>query len=262
MAVNNGSPDSTISHESRELKPSRNGSNVKAEEERPPVGRIAAGRPFVRAGQRFISAAGPKRVWAYVGACGVLGLLGLNALQAEQNMALQSMLAHRQVLIVGMDKAHELIPVSDGAHPLTCDALCVDGQLEGWIKALRFISGEPAGRAPLQHDAHERVWSMVAIGSSAEGYVNKFDEQMRRIVQTAPNARIDVESVRVALDDYGRYEAHWTEAVSDARNGHVLSRNSFNAYITAHVDPDSRNEDQLQWNPGGVLITAVQQFGE
>lgn len=176
-------------------------------------------------------------------------------------MHLQSMLASRQVVFVGIDKAHHPVRLSPAEMGgVGCDSLCIAGELESWLKALRFISGEPAGRGPLQRDAHERVWSMVAVGSSAEGYVNRFEAQMRQIVQTAPNARIDVESVHVSLDDYGRYDARWTEAVSDVRTGRIIARNSFAAYIGAHSDPDSRNEEQLNWNPGGVLITSVEQY--
>ncbi len=113
-----------------------------ATEEKAPQTSSRGGR-FVRPGQRFIGVFGGRRAWNIVIAIAGFAALGVLAIFGEIILNLQNQLAQRQPYIVGLTTAHQFVPLfPDGAAPVTCDALCIDGELESWVVNLRTITGE------------------------------------------------------------------------------------------------------------------------
>jgi hypothetical protein len=225
---------------------------------------IARGGNFVRTGQQFVGAIGNRRAWNYYLAVVALVLLSLFAIFGEIILNLQNQLALRQPVIVGLTTAHELVPLfPDGTAAVTCDALCIDGQLEAWIVSFRTITGEQDSAQTEQHREQAKATSMIAVGSDADKYAKGYYATFNPYTLSAKGVKLEVRGVHVSEEAgiAGRYDAHWTDVVSNVKTGHEVARRNFSAYIDATSVPGARTEQNVMDNPGGVVITHMEQYG-
>jgi hypothetical protein len=101
-------------------------------------------------------------------------MLCVFALFGEVILNLQNQLAQRQPYIVGLTQAHQIVPLfPDGSAAVTCDDLCIDGQLEDWIVSFRTITGEMDAAQTEQHRLQARAVSMIGAGSDASRYAKQ-----------------------------------------------------------------------------------------
>jgi len=225
---------------------------------------IARGGNFVRTGQEFIGALGSRRAWNYYFAFVALVVLSLFAIFGEVILNLQNQLALRQPVIVGLTTAHELVPLfPDGTAAVTCDALCIDGQLEAWIVSFRTITGEQDSAQTEQHREQAKAASMIAVGSDADKYAKGYYATFDPYTLSAKGVKLDVRGVHVSEETgiAGRYDAHWTDVLSNVKTGREVARHNFSAYIDATSVPSARTEQNVMDNPGGVVITHMEQYG-
>jgi hypothetical protein len=225
---------------------------------------IARGGHFVRTGQRFIGALGDRRAWNYYLAVVALVVLSLFAIFGEVILNLQNQLALRQPVIVGLTAAHELVPLfPDGTAAVTCDALCIDGQLEAWLVSFRTITGEQDSSQTEQHREQAKAASMIAVGSDADKYAKGYYATFDPYTLAARGVKLDVQGVHVSEETgiAGRYDAHWTDVLSNVKTGREVARHNFSAYIDATSVPSARTEQNVMDNPGGVVITHMEQYG-
>jgi hypothetical protein len=225
---------------------------------------IARGGNFVRTGQGFIGALGSRRVWNCYLAVVALIVLSLFAIFGEVILNLQNQLALRQPVIVGLTTAHELVPLfPDGTAAVTCDALCIDGQLEAWVVSFRTITGEQDSAQTEQHREQAKAVSMIAVGSDADKYAKGYYATFNPYTLSAKGVKLDVRGVHVSAETAitGRYDAHWTDIISNMKTGREVARHNFSAYIDATSVPGARTEQNVMDNPGGVIITHVEQYG-
>lgn len=225
---------------------------------------LPRGRSFVRAGQRFVGVLSGRRAWNYYLAIVGLIVLGLLAIQGEIILNLQNQLALRQPYIVGLTQAHELVPLfPDGATPVVCDALCIDGELESWVINLRTITGEQDTAQLAQHRAQAIAASMVGAGTDADRFVNRYYATFNPYTLSAKGVKLDVRGVHVNAEVGvpNRYDAHWIDVVLNAKTGQEVARHPFSAYIDATSVPAARTEENVRNNPGGLVITHIEQFG-
>jgi hypothetical protein len=242
---------------------STNGAATKGREEAS-VQSIASCGNFVRTSQRFIGALGNRRAWNCYLAVVALVVLCLFAIFGEVILNLQNQLALRQPVIVGLTTAHALVPLfPDGTAAVTCDALCIDGQLEAWVVSFRTITGEQDLAQTEQHREQAKAASMIAVGSDAEKYAKGYYATFNPYALSAKGAKLEVRGVHVSEESgiAGRYDAHWTDVVSNMKTGHEMARRNFSAYIDATSIPGARTEQNVMDNPGGVVITHVEQYG-
>jgi hypothetical protein len=222
------------------------------------------GGRFVRPGQRFIGVFGGRRAWNIVIAIAGFAALGVLAIFGEIILNLQNQLAQRQPYIVGLTTAHQLVPLfPDGAAPVTCDALCIDGELESWVVNLRTITGEQDTAQLAQHRAQAIAASMVGVGTDADRYVKQYYATFNPYTLSAKGVKLDVRNVHVNAEVGvpNRYDAHWTDVVVNTKTGQEVARHPFSAYIDATSVPAARIEENVKDNPGGVVVTHVEQFG-
>jgi hypothetical protein len=226
--------------------------------------RMPAGRPLVRAGQRFIGALAGRRAWNVFFAFAGMSALGVAAIGGEIILNLQNQLAQRQPYIVGLTTAHKLVPLfPDGTAAVTCDDLCIDGQLEDWVTSFRTITGEVDAAQTEQHRLQARAVSMIGAGSDAERYAKNYYAAVNPYTDSAKGMKLEVKFAHVSavVGMTGKFEAHWTDVVSNIRNGQEMGRHNYSAYIDATSVPGARSEQNVHDNPGGVVITHVEQFG-
>jgi hypothetical protein len=225
---------------------------------------MPVGRRFVRPGQRFIGALAGRRAWNVAIAIAGFAALVVLGIFGEVILNLQNQLAQRQPYIVGLTTAHKLVPLfPDGTASATCDDLCIDGELESWVGDLRKISGEQDAVQPEQHAAQRRALSKVASGSQAADYVRWYYQNFNPFTNSSKGAKLDVRDAHVTAEVGvpNRYDAHWTDVVVNAKTGQEMARRNFSAYIDATSVPGARTDDSVRDNPGGVLISHVEQYG-
>jgi hypothetical protein len=234
-----------------------------ATEEKAPQTSPRGGR-FVRPGQRFIGALGGRRAWNVAIAIAGFAALGVLAIFGVIILNLQNQLAQRQPYIVGLTTAHQLVPLfPDGAAPAICDALCVDGELESWVGDLRKITSEQDAAQTEQHAAQRRAVSKVGAGSDADRYVKQYYATFNPYTLSLKGVKLDVRGVHVnaEIGVPNRYDAHWTDVVVNTKTGQDVARHPFSAYIDATSVPGARTEENVKDNPGGVVITHIEQYG-
>jgi hypothetical protein len=223
------------------------------------------GGRFVRPGQRFISALGARRAWQYY--FGVLGLAAvcILALDRVDILNLQNQLTLRQPYIVGLDAAHRINPLfpNGPASSVTCDRLCMEGELADWVSSLRCVTGEMDTAQPLQHSCQAKAVAYVAAGSDADSYVKRYYQRLNPYTASSKGIKVDVRNAHVNAETAvaNRYDARWTDVVINAKNGQEVGRHDFSATIDAKSVPDARTEENVVRNPVGVVITHVEQFG-
>lgn len=223
------------------------------------------GRAFVNTRQRFVAMFATERAWAYVMACFALLAFVLLGLESVHVLALEDLLAHRQVVIVGETTAKQLVPLwPNGVGTTVCDLPCVEGSLEDWIPAFRAVSGEQDQAQTNQHLYQAKTASFIPKDSPAAVVVNQYYQHYPPYALAAKGLRLDVTAVHVDADHQtaNRYAARWIDVVSDVRTHRVVGRHAFGAEIDARVDPAARTEEQIRFNPGGVFITDLHLFGE
>jgi hypothetical protein len=226
--------------------------------------KASPGRPFVRTGQRFVGVLAGRRAWNVFFAIAGLAVIGVFALFGEIIINLQNQLAQRQPYIVGLTQAHQLVPLfPDGNAAVTCDDLCIDGQLEDWVTSFRTITGEMDASQSEQHRLQARAVSMIGAGSDAERYAQRYYAAVNPYTDSAKGMKLEVKFAHVSavVGMSGKYEAHWTDVVSNVRTGPEMGRHNYSAYIDATSVPGARSEQNVHDNPGGVVITHVEQFG-
>jgi hypothetical protein len=223
------------------------------------------GRSFVDTRQRFIALFATEKAWAYAMACFALIGFGFAALEGVQILDLEQLLAQRQVVIVGETTAKQLVPLwPNGVGSTVCDTTCVEGSLESWISAFRFISGEQDGAQVDQHQAQAKTAAFVSSGSPAATIINQYYQTYPPYALAAKGLRLDVADVHVDVDHQqpNRYSAVWYDVVTDVRNHHVVGRHKFGAEIDVAVSPAARTEQAIAFNPGGVFVTDLHLWGE
>ena len=234
-----------------------------ATEEKAPQTSPRGGR-FVRPGQRFIGALGGRRASNVAIAIAGFAALGVLAIFGVIILNLQNQLAQRQPYIVGLTTAHQLVPLfPDGTAAVTCDDLCIDGQLEDWVTSFRTITGEMDAAQTEQHRLQARAVSMIGAGSDAERYAKNYYAAVNPYTDSAKGMKLEVKFAHVStvVGMTGKFEAHWTDVVSNVRTGQEMGRRNYSAYIDATSVPGARSEQNVHDNPGGVVITHVEQFG-
>ena len=222
------------------------------------------GGRFVRPGQRFINVLGGRRAWNVVLVIAGFAALGVMAIFGEIILNLQNELAQRQPYVVGLTAAHKLVPLfPDGTAAMTCDDLCIDGQLEDWIVSFRTITGEMDAAQTEQHRLQARAVSMIGAGSDADRYAKNYYSAVNPYTDSAKGMKLEVKFAHVSAvaGMTGKYEAHWTDVVSNVRTGQELGRHNYSAYIHATSIPSARSEQQVIDNPIGLVIRHVEQFG-
>jgi hypothetical protein len=231
--------------------------------------RMPAGRPFVRAGQRFASAFGRLRGLEYFGAAVILALIGANAIEGEiilNDRTLIAEAASKPPEIVGLTAAHKLVPLfPDGDAQQHCDNLCIAGELETWMKNFRKITGESvASGQPEQHEAKALVSSMVLAGSPADAHTAAYYARFDPFILSSKGVKLDVQNVHVTpeTDQPGRFDVSWTDSMTNLRTNQVVGEHQFSGTIDAHSDPSFRTVKDVHHNPGGVSITNSRIFGE
>lgn len=242
------------------------GTNGKATKEEAP--RMPAGRPMVRAGQRFTSVFGRLRAIEYVGAAVILALIGTNAIAGETILNQQTLLAEaasKPPVIVGLTAAHKLVPLfPDGDAQQHCDNLCIAGELETWMKNFRKITGESvASGQSEQHEAKALVSSMVLAGSPADEHVAAYYARFDPFILSSKGIKMDAQSIHVTAetDQPGRFDVSWTDSMTNLRTNQVVGEHQFSGTIDAHSDPEFRTAKDVHHNPGGVVVTDARLFG-
>jgi type IV secretory pathway TrbF-like protein len=233
------------------------------------VPRLPAGRPFVRAGQRFASVFGRLRAIEYVGAAVILALVGANAIEGEiilNDRALIAEAASKPPVIVGLTTAHKLVPLfPDGDAQQHCDNLCIAGELETFMKNFRKITGESVASGQLeQHEAKALVSAFVLANSPADSHVVAYFGRFDPFILSARGVKLDVRNVHVTpeTDQPGRFDASWTDVMTNLRTNQVVGEHQFSGTIDAHADPAFRTVKDAHRNPGGVVVTDIRQFGD
>lgn len=222
------------------------------------------GGRFVRPGQRFIGALAGRRAWNVFFAFLGLAALGVLAIFGEVILNLQNQLALREPYIVGLTTAHKIDPLfPDGVASLPCDPLCIDGELESLVVNLRTITGEQDPAQLAQHRAQAIAASMIGAGSDADKYVRQYYATFNPYTLSARGVKLDVRDAHVYAEVGvpNRYDAHWTDVVINAKTGQEVTRHAYSADIDATSVPGARTEQNVKDNPGGVVVTHIEQHG-
>jgi hypothetical protein len=219
-------------------------------------------RSFVN-NKKWIALFAPERSWAYVMACVALIAFGFAALEGLTNIVLIHDLNLRQPIIVGETTAKALVPLfPNGAGTTVCDVTCIQGSLQTFIIAFRSISGEMDGVQATQHDNSARAAAFIAKGSPAMTVANQYYQHYPPYALAAKGLKLEVTGIVVDVDHQtpNRYDARWTDVVTDVRTHRILGRHPFGAQLDVIVDPSARSEDLVRYNFGGVFVTDLHLF--
>ena len=181
----------------------------------------------------------------------IAALLALSvALVATCGLIVLSMKAKVVPYVVAIDNLGRVLAAGPADQPSRADDRLKRAALFQWVSDLRTVTTDGIA----QRKAIDRVYSMIANGSSAQVEIGEFyrsDPPYQR-AQTK-SVDVDVKAVFAASDK--TYQVEWTETVRGL-SGQVESEDRWKGSFTIAVSPPS-DERLIRINPLGIYVTKV-----
>lgn len=119
-----------------------------------------------------------------------------------------------------------------------------------WVRSLRMVSSDGIA----QRHAIERVYGMIASGSSAQIYIGDF-YRMDPPQKRAQTQSVDVQIQSILPTSDKTYEVEWVESTRDLQ-GQVQGEERWKGAFTISIQPPT-DEESARVNPLGLYVNTV-----
>jgi type IV secretion system protein VirB5 len=152
--------------------------------------------------------------------------------------------------IVAVDSLGRVIASGTAERASSVDDRLKRAALFEWVRSLRMVSSDGIA----QRHAIERVYGMIAAGSSAQTYIGDF-YRMDPPQKRAQTQSVDVQIQSILPTGDKTYEVEWVESTRDLQ-GEARGEARWKGAFTISIQPPT-DEESARVNPLGLYVNTV-----